>query len=119
MKWSSKGFFMSAVEIAKADDCYFSSLGQDPELVDLVQQFVDELPSRIMQLHESLESHRLGEVARFAHQLKGAGGSYGFPQLTSYAERLERLAKQLADEMAVRSALNDLVEVTSKLRACR
>lgn len=110
---------MSTVEIAKADDCYFSALGQDPDLVDLVQQFVDELPSRITQLHNCLDDHRLSDVARFAHQLKGAGGSYGFPQLTAHAERLERLAKQFADELAIRSALNDLIAVTGKLRAYR
>ncbi|QDU30555.1 Hpt domain protein [Anatilimnocola aggregata] len=108
---------MSPVETAKADDCYYSPLCEDADLTELVQQFVDELPSRIVQLHHCLDDRQWSNLARYAHQLKGAGGSYGFPQITPVAARLELLAKQFADELAIRSALDDLVIVISKIRA--
>lgn len=98
-------------------ECYYSTLSSDEDLVELVQLFIDELPSRLVQLQQALEDGRWNELARFAHQLKGAGGSYGFPQLTPVAARLEQLAQQGADETLLRAALDDLIDTTGKLRA--
>jgi HPt (histidine-containing phosphotransfer) domain-containing protein len=66
-----------------------SSLAQDPDLGEIVQMFVEEMPQRV----EALERCRLAaeweDVGRIAHQLKGAAGSYGFHELTPLAARLE------------------------------
>jgi len=86
-------------------------------MVDVVQLFLDELPSRLAALHNLLEQQNFPELARLAHQLKGAGGSYGFPQLTPLAAQLEQLAKIQADETALRAALDKLIEMTEQLRA--
>lgn len=96
---------------------YYSSLAADPDLAELVDLFVAELPERLAALHSALETSRIADVARFAHQLKGAGGSYGFPQLTPVAARLEMLAKQSAPETLLCDALNDLVAVAGRVRS--
>jgi signal transduction histidine kinase/DNA-binding response OmpR family regulator len=66
-----------------------SELADEPDMNELVDHFVAGLGARA----ERLESaHGAGdtETLRFvAHQLRGAGGSYGFPGITSAAERLE------------------------------
>ncbi|WP_425615494.1 Hpt domain-containing protein [Anatilimnocola sp. NA78] len=108
---------MFSTEVAAANEGFVSTLSADEDLAEIVHMFVDELPSRVTQLLNSLEDHQLGEVARFAHQLKGAGGSYGYPQLTPVAARVEVLAKQFANEMTIRSAIDDLVNVVNKIRA--
>lgn len=100
-----------------ATEVYHSPLAADPDLAELVDLFIAELPERLGQLQSALEQGNRHDVARFSHQLKGAGGSYGFPQLTPAAAELELLAKQAADEAALRSALHDLVAVAGQLRA--
>jgi HPt (histidine-containing phosphotransfer) domain-containing protein len=98
-------------------DGYYSALCHDADLGELVDLFVAEVPDRLAQLQSALENRNWPELARFAHQWKGAGGSYGFPQLTPVAAHLEMLAKQAADETSLRLALDDLISVATKLRA--
>lgn len=112
-----KGQTMFSPEVATANECYISTLSEDEDLAEIVRQFVDELPGRVTQLLNCLEDHQWSELARFAHQLKGAGGSYGFPQLTPVAARVEALAKQYTNDMTIRSAIDDLVGVVHKIRA--
>ena len=100
-----------------ATEVYYSQLAADPDLAELVDLFIDELPERLRQLHAALEQGNRHDLARFSHQLKGAGGSYGFPQLTPAAAELELLAKQAADEPTLRRALHELVAVAGQLRA--
>src|SRR3546814_13177879 len=44
-------------------------------------------------LFRSLERSGLPAVAGVAHQLKGSGGNFGFPQLTEWAGMLEQVAR--------------------------
>lgn len=99
------------------NEVHYSVLSADPDLAELVDLFIAELPERLAQLHHLLEAGNLVDLARFAHQLKGAGGSYGFPQVTPVAADLERLARQAADEILLRNALNELIALTRQLRA--
>jgi HPt (histidine-containing phosphotransfer) domain-containing protein len=44
-----------------------------------------------------------------AHQLKGSGGSFGFPRITELAQRMSReLSQFLNDEVAARPTPDDL-----------
>jgi HPt (histidine-containing phosphotransfer) domain-containing protein len=97
-------------------EAYYSTLCADLEMIEVVQEFLDELPLRLGQLQEALENRDWPGLARYAHQLKGAGGSYGFPQLTPLAERLERLAKAREPESLIGRTLDEIVEVATRLR---
>jgi HPt (histidine-containing phosphotransfer) domain-containing protein len=97
-------------------EAYYSTLCADPEMVEVVQEFLFELPLRLGQLQEALETRDWQSLTRYAHQLKGAGGSYGFPQLTPLAERLERMAKGQEPESLIGPTLDELVEVATRLR---
>ena len=96
---------------------YYSTYCHDSDMTELVQLFVEEIPDRLAVLEQNLEQGNWSELARFAHQLKGAGGSYGFPQLTPVAARLEELAKETAPPCALEAALHELVTVAECLRA--
>lgn len=69
----------------------------DPDMLDIVREFADELPERVASIEELLQSGELEELRRLAHQLKGAGGGYGFAKITEMAALLEAALKQGAD----------------------
>lgn len=99
------------VPIAPTDKPIYSTLARDPDLVEIVDMFVAELPERIAAILQHLERQDWEALRRAAHQLKGAGGSYGFQPITTSAARLEQLAQQAAPEEAIRHAVEELAEI--------
>jgi len=95
----------------------YSSFGSDPDLGELVELFVDELPDRIASIEAQLADADWAGVSQTAHQMKGAAGSYGFDALTPWAARLENLARAAREEDAIRSAASDLIAVCRLLRS--
>lgn len=74
----------------------------DPDMFEIVREFATELPARIAKLEAHLASGALRELQTLAHQLKGAGGGYGFPQITELAASLEQALKSGADAPVVK-----------------
>ena len=66
-----------------------SQFANDPEMGELVQLFVSELPARLDALSAAWSQRRIADLTRMAHQLKGAGGGYGFPTIGKAAAALE------------------------------
>jgi histidine phosphotransfer protein HptB len=96
--------------------CY-STLAHEPDMAELVELFVQELPDRLAGLRCAAEAHDLQQVGRLAHQLKGAGGSHGFPSLTTAAAQLEHAAREFGSLPEVWVALNQLIEACANTRA--
>src|SRR5688572_27342403 len=94
----------------------YSTLGADPELAELVELFVAEMPQRIAQLLAEYQAGHWDKLGRTAHQLKGAAGSYGFHQLTPYAARLEAAARGGAAPEQILHSLEDLTALCRSLR---
>ena len=69
----------------------------DPDMAELVRSFVADLARRVETLDQLLAEGNLQELQRLAHQLKGAGGGYGFPQITEVAACLEQSLVQDLD----------------------
>ena len=72
-------------------------LVDDQDVVDLVAGFVEGLSRRLNEFRLAFEQHDWGSLASLAHQLKGAGGSYGYGDLS-------RLAKTMEDAFQAHSA---------------
>ena len=66
-----------------------SSYAADPDMLELVREFALELPERADALERLLAGGRLEELGVLAHQLKGAGGGYGYAQVSEVAGVLE------------------------------
>lgn len=66
----------------------------DPDMEELVAKFVDSMKGHATTLDSALRADDRETVRRTAHQLKGAAGGYGFPSITSAAERLEMAARE-------------------------
>jgi CheY-like chemotaxis protein/HPt (histidine-containing phosphotransfer) domain-containing protein len=71
----------------------YSEYADDADLVELIDEFAAGLEVDVESMREALESGDLDGLRRLAHQMKGAGGSYGYPMLTGAAMRLEGAAK--------------------------
>ncbi len=106
---------MSQFEIV--EDVIYSSLGDDPDLAEIVEMFADEMPEKIAALTHCLNASDWSTMHRLAHQLKGAVGSYGFSQLTPFAARLEQSLKFHKPEYEVREAAAALIDACSRVRA--
>jgi HPt (histidine-containing phosphotransfer) domain-containing protein len=103
-------------ETSPASPWIYSRLGDDPDLGDLVGEFVAELPTRIAALEAEAHSNNWPQVTRFAHQLKGAAGSYGFDALTPYARDLEAAARDGAEAESVLRTLHELIEACRRIQ---
>jgi len=98
-------------------DCYFSELAREADMLELIELFVEELPLRVGRMKRAAGEQDWQEVGRLAHQLKGAGGSHGFPQLTDAAWQVERAVRELGPMSAVVEALGELEGVCDRVRA--
>ena len=102
---------------AVVEGLIYSQLGADEDLAELIDLFVSEIPDRLAILQRLAENGQYDALARYAHQLKGAGGSYGFPQLTAVAASLERAAKARLTVADLTAAWTQLADVAGRLRA--
>ncbi|MCE5278973.1 MAG: GAF domain-containing protein [Planctomycetaceae bacterium] len=71
-----------------------STMHDDPDIRLLVRDFAISLPARVQEMRDALGKADWPALGRMAHQLKGAGGSYGYDALTSEARQLEWHCRQ-------------------------
>ncbi len=80
----------------RADDTtdpLISEFADDPDIAPLIPGFLEQLPDQISGMRQALKGDDLDRLARMAHQLKGVGGGYGYPQITEAAKAVEDAAK--------------------------
>lgn len=95
----------------------YSDFGDDEDLAELVEMFVDEIPDRVQTMLDAAEGSDWEQLGRIAHQMKGAAGSYGFSEVTNVAAVLEHACRQNASAETIQRALQDLVTMCLKMRA--
>jgi histidine phosphotransfer protein HptB len=94
----------------------YSTLANDPDLSEIVDMFVDEMPQRINKIRELYHSNNMEELARIAHQLKGAAGSYGFMEIGPFAAKLEEVAQDRLSEAEISKSVDELCEICKCVR---
>jgi HPt (histidine-containing phosphotransfer) domain-containing protein len=92
----------------------YSSLGTDPDLGQLVDLFVEEMPGRVAGVLEQLSRDDWDGLRQTAHQLKGAAGSYGFQPITASAARVEDAIREGLPEEQIRRAVGELTDLCSR-----
>ena len=91
-----------------------SSFEDDPDMMEIVREFADEAPERADQLQASLQAEDLPALQTLAHQLKGAGGGYGFDSISLVAAALEQALKDSAETGVI---VDRCAELCDTLRA--
>ncbi len=66
----------------------------DPDMLEIVREFAEQLPGRADSVEQLLSGGEKEDLQRLAHQLKGAGGGYGFAAVTEVAASLEQALKE-------------------------
>ncbi len=93
-----------------------SEFAADPEMLELVELYVADMPDRVALLRRHWDAHEAEDVRRIAHQLKGASAGYGFPTVGEAARELEEALKDETQELERLAAEFDaLVDVCSRV----
>ena len=94
-----------------------SDFADDPDMAELVREFVGNLPTRVEAIREFLATSDLAALSTLAHQLKGAAGGYGFPTLSECAGQLEHTAKTAEDLASLSEQFQDLAAQCGRAEA--
>jgi CheY-like chemotaxis protein/HPt (histidine-containing phosphotransfer) domain-containing protein/anti-sigma regulatory factor (Ser/Thr protein kinase) len=86
-----------------------STFHADPDMAVLIAQFASALPARIGELESALATDDREQLLHLAHQLNGAGGGYGFPQITTAALTVEHDCREQADAARLRGSVDALL----------
>ena len=71
----------------------------DPEMAELAELFLEGLAARIAAIREGWEAQDLAQVRFGSHQLRGAAGGYGFPEIGEAAGLVEDLLRHSESEV--------------------
>ena len=64
-------------------------LEEEPDLADLVEEFVAGLPQRLQFLKEVINKRDIDSLKAALHKLKGTSGNYGYPELFTLCQKME------------------------------
>ncbi len=94
-----------------------STLADDPDLADIVEMFVDEMPGRTEQFSSHYGEGDWEGLRRSAHQLKGAAGSYGFAPISTAAGQLEAVIRGEEPEETICQEVEALIDLCNRATA--
>jgi len=82
-----------------------SELADDPNFTPLVEEFLAGLNDRLNEIDSAWKTEAWEKMRSAVHQLKGAGGGYGYPTITDRARDVEDAITQTTyDQMTARMA---------------
>jgi len=68
---------------------YSHLLEEEPEMQDLVDNFLSGLPKMFTDIENACLNENWGHLSHLAHDMKSIGGGYGYPQLTEVSQQIE------------------------------
>ena len=89
-----------------------SLLADEPELADLIREFVSKLPEMIRKIKDAYASNQIDEMRHEVHTLKGTGGNFGYAEVFELTKRIE--FEIVAGNMAGASELISALEEIAK-----
>jgi len=94
-----------------------SLFADDPVISEIISGFVDRLPQRVLDLESKLALDDWQGIGQTAHQLKGAAGGYGYPELASLAEAIGEQAKTQREPQDLRRLIDELKQFVQRAQA--
>lgn len=96
-----------------------SEFAGDPEMKELIELFLSELPQRIESINAAFRDGDAATLTRLTHQLRGASAGYGFPTLGSAAGEIEDRLRTLGKAAAPLALSKVSAEVNTLIDLCR
>ncbi len=87
----------------------------DPDIVDLVPRFLENLRRNLLSLKDLLGRKEFEQIQVLSHNMKGNGLGYGFHKISVIGEKMESEARR-KDERALRHSLDQLEQYLSKVQ---
>jgi len=94
-----------------------SRFPDDPEMAELAELFVAQLAVRLEAMRTAWSQGDLAGVRFVSHQIRGAAGGYGFPEVGTAAGAIEDLLRGEADSPLVRERIEELERTVRRLSA--
>lgn len=114
--YNTLGKYLEQISLdSMSDDEIASDLrGQGGGIDDLVKKFVAGLPDMLARIRQAHVRWDWAELKSEFHQLKGMGGSFGYPQLTRLAATVEfQIAK--TDKPEVTASIDELDNLVQRI----
>lgn len=92
-----------------------STHSEGTKVSKLVERFISRLPERVSAIESLLRKRSLDELRQALHNLKGAGGGYGFSGISDMAGRAEQ---QIRDDVSldqIRQQVDDLLHMVRNI----
>ncbi|KPJ90015.1 MAG: hypothetical protein AMJ53_15095 [Gammaproteobacteria bacterium SG8_11] len=89
-------------------------LHDEPEYADLIEVFVERLPPTVTKVQQLFNERQWPQFRKEIHDLKGMGGSYGFPMVTELAGQIGMELKEDNTD-AVQSLLQELESISARI----
>ena len=96
---------------AKARPTLRSAFADDKDMSEVLAEFIAGLPDQVKQIEQLLSDSNAVALKRAVHQLKGAGGGYGFPGVTELAASAEKQIIEGQSVAAVEKQVRELIDV--------
>ena len=93
----------------------FSEFADEPDFLEILVVFAETMQEKREILQKLLHDRDFVQLKFQAHQIKGAGGGYGFSGLTACAAELEQ-ACLLQEPVAVETAVNKVLRYMARIR---
>jgi signal transduction histidine kinase/HPt (histidine-containing phosphotransfer) domain-containing protein len=88
-----------------------STAATSPRMKKIISEFVEELPAEVSKMQNLLNSNDLGALKSVVHQLRGAGGGYGFDSISQLAAKAEESIKAADNLEAIVEEINSLIDL--------
>lgn len=74
----------------------------DPDIEDLIPGFLENRKNDVKTIEDSLRREDYETIQRMGHSMKGAGGGYGFDEITDIGARIEMAAREKNSDEVLR-----------------
>jgi len=94
-----------------------STYSNDPEIHEIVVDFVNEMPKRIQQANNAFMRGDTLRLQFWAHEMKGTAGGYGFLQISQSAQQLEEAIHSKQETKVILKALLSVIDLCGRSSA--
>jgi CheY-like chemotaxis protein len=108
-----------AQTMTPSQDRIRSTYAEMTKMKKILNEFITDLPARVGDMQSQLSQQNLDQVKRTAHQLRGAGGGYGFAEMTELATHVEQAVKDEQSLENITSQVDQLVQYMRRIDGYR